>query len=156
MANGLVMAPEGGKLYMTVATFRRWVEHQLADCKGRYVSVQIIDFPDKHKLGTKSIPLSFKAVLLEERSLSSRAMKKLMSKQRRGYALSKENAGLRDEINAKRHAGKHFTKKQILRIFGYSPQTYINDTSIIHRGLVVEVEKNRFKVVGVPCMKESK
>lgn len=156
MSNGLVMAPENGKLFMTVATFRRWVEHQLVGCKGKYVSVQILNFPDKHKLGAKSIPLSFNTVLLDEGSLPSSAMNKLTRKQRRGYALSKENACIRDEINAKRHAGKHFTKKQILRIFGYSPQTYINDTAVVHRGLVVEVEKNKFKVVGVPCKKKSK
>lgn len=155
MANGLVMAPENGKLFMTVSTFKRWVAHQLEGCKDKYIEVRITDFPDLHKPVARSVPLSFSAVVLDGSSLSGKTLKRLTSKQRRGYALSKGNAHLRDEINAKRHMGKFFTKKQILRIFGYSPQTYIHDTNVMHRGLVVEVGPNRFKVVGVPCKKPS-
>jgi hypothetical protein len=52
-----------------------------------------------------------------------------------------------DLETARLHANKIYPKAEILRIFGYSPTTYLNDTTIMRRGLIREVGRNKYKVV---------
>jgi hypothetical protein len=52
-----------------------------------------------------------------------------------------------DAVKVERYAGHVLSKEAILRIFGYSPNTYINDTRIVRNKLVRKMKDGKYKVV---------
>jgi hypothetical protein len=52
-----------------------------------------------------------------------------------------------DAVKAERYAGHVLSKSAILRIFGYSPNTYINDTRLRSNKLIRKLSNGKYKVV---------
>lgn len=63
------------------------------------------------------------------------------------YAKSVHARAVGDLRTARRHAGEILSKAEVLRLFGYSPTTYIHDTTVKSSGLVVRVGRDSYKVV---------
>lgn len=64
------------------------------------------------------------------------------------YKVKEQTRKANDLRIANLHAGRILSKEKVLRTFGYSPKTYIHDTTIMRQGLIKRVGKDKYKIVG--------
>lgn len=75
--------------------------------------------------------------------LNRKAMKRVEHR----FKLDVQSRKHADLIIANEHAGEVMSKSEILRLFGYSPKTYIHDTAVKSAGLIKRLSNGRYKVV---------
>lgn len=63
------------------------------------------------------------------------------------YSVSVHKRATSDIRTARRCAGRILTKAEVLKLFGYSPTTYIHDTTIKTNGLIVRLGNDKYKVM---------
>lgn len=77
----------------------------------------------------------------------SRTVVKLRKRREHRHRMSFKTRHEADLKIAQKFDGEIFTSEGILNLFGYSPTTYIHDTTIISNGLVVKLKDGNYKVV---------
>lgn len=65
------------------------------------------------------------------------------------YKLNQHRQHLEDEKRLRRYAGHVLSAETILKLFGYSPTTYINDTRLVRNKLIRKLRNGKFKVTGL-------
>jgi len=157
---------------MSVPLFIKWVRHNFKDCADKFVfmttawegrahaptkSHPCLRLPmawsakgfssPQHSLDIAQKSVNFGIIVLGRDEISSTALEAIRA--RRGLRAMGDRSVMshRDEKIAKRNAGKVLSKEAVLKLFGYSPTTYIFDTAIKSKGLIVQLRDKSFKVV---------
>jgi len=157
---------------MSAPQFLRWAKHNLRDCADKFVFMTTAwegraHAPTKfhpclripmawngkgfsspqHSLDIAHKSVNFGIIILTKDEISRTALEAIRT--RRGLRALCDRSAMshHDEKIAKRNAGRVLTKEAVLKLFGYSPSTYIFDTAIKSKGLIVQLHDKSFKVV---------
>jgi hypothetical protein len=183
MPETVVKVGKTGRL-MSAKQFISFVKQQLSGCGGKYVYVAVCS-PDVPRLLFKgsvqnkptmealfswpiagfrspedapmdtSNSLKFAAIVLDKSQLSEDVLAKMRSGEFRSLG-ERARCKKRDLEICRKHHGEILGKADILKLFGYSPATYIFDTAVMNRELVIQVGKDKFKIISpekrrLPC-----
>jgi hypothetical protein len=171
MVESICRVGNSGRI-MSVPQFIRWVRHNLRCCDDKFVFLTT-DWEGRALPPTKSHPclripiawdgngfsepqrsqdiahksVNFGVIVLTKDEISKTALENIRA--RRGLRAMGGRSAMshHDEKIAKRNAGKVLSKEAVLRLFGYAPSTYIFDTAVKSKGLIVQLHDGSFKVV---------
>ena len=157
---------------MSVRQFIKWAEQNLADCKDKYIFITTgwdgATFSPSKKSKCLRIPMAwdeagfkqpsqslslaeksfnFGAIVMDKKDLPDAVLLNIKFRRNFRYLGDRKTVAEHDRELAKQNAGKVLSKAEVFELFKYSPTTYIHDTTILAKGLIVEMGRDQYKVV---------